>query len=520
MASRAETRGERNIRWIESYCRIPEGKFVGRPVKLSRQQKRWIKRIYDTPTRTFILSMGRKNGKTAFAAFLLLLNLAGPEARHNSQLYSAAQSREQAAILFALAAKIVRLSPDLNSFITVRDSAKQLFCEELGTLYRALSAEASTAYGLSPVFSVHDELGQVKGPRSDLYDAIETASAANDEPISVIISTQAPTDADLLSMLIDDALTEADPMNKVELYTTPLEDENNPIDPFSEEAIRMANPHYDEFMNKSEVLRQAQKAKRMPSMEASYRNLILNQRVEARKPFVSRGVWYENTGDPLEDFTGMPVYGGLDLSAVNDLTALVLITDIGDKFHVKSKFWLPEGEPGEGIVDKAKQDRVPYDIWAKQGHIDLCPGNAIEYSYVAKYLRYVFDYFDVKAIAFDRYNMKFLKPWLELEGFTEEELAKFIEFGQGYVSMAPALREFQTLLLNRRMEHGSNPVLNMCAANAVVVSDDAGNQKFTKAKATGRIDGMQALAMAVGVAQTELLGDGSLDDFLNSPVKA
>lgn len=147
------TRGQRNIAWIEAHCFIPEGKFTGKPVKLTQVQKRWIRGIYDTPTRTFILSIARKNAKTAFSAFLLLLHLCGPEFRRNSQLYSAAQSRDQAAILFSLAAKIVRMSPDLNGVVTIRDTAKQLLCPELGTVYRALSADASTAYGLSPVLA-------------------------------------------------------------------------------------------------------------------------------------------------------------------------------------------------------------------------------------------------------------------------------------------------------------------------------------------------------------------------------
>lgn len=211
MAKRKMTRGERNILWIESNCRIPDGKLVGQPVRLTKAQKGWIKQIYDTPTRTFILSMARKNAKTATSSFLLLLHLCGPEAKPNSQLYSAAQSRDQAAILFGYASKVVRMSPDLSEYVQIKDSAKTLSCPELGTTYRALSADASTAYGLSPVFSVHDELGQVRGPRSELYEAIETASAAHESPLSIIISTQAPTDADLLSLLIDDALTGADP---------------------------------------------------------------------------------------------------------------------------------------------------------------------------------------------------------------------------------------------------------------------------------------------------------------------
>jgi len=159
------TRGETNIRWIEEFCRVPEGKHVGEPVKLLPFQKDLIRSVYDDPTRRAVISFGRKNGKTSLVAFLCLLHLIGPEYKPNSQLYSAAQSRDQAAILFNLMVKIVRQHPVLNQHIAVRESAKQLYCEEMGTLYRALSAESTTAYGLSPVFVVHDELGQVKGPR-------------------------------------------------------------------------------------------------------------------------------------------------------------------------------------------------------------------------------------------------------------------------------------------------------------------------------------------------------------------
>ncbi|SCX93818.1 Phage terminase-like protein, large subunit, contains N-terminal HTH domain [Nitrosospira sp. Nl5] len=491
--AKVETRAERNIAWIEQYCHIPEGKFVGRPVKLSADQKEWIRAIYDSPTRTFILSMARKNAKTATAAFLLLLHLCGPEARQNSQLISAAQSKEQAALLFDLASKIVRFSPDLTQYVLIRDTAKQLACPEIGTLYRAMSADVATSMGKSPAFVVHDELGQVKGPKSPLYEAIETACGAQEEPLSIIISTQAPTDADLLSVLIDDAITGADPELKVRLYTAPLD-----ADAFDVETIRKANPHFDTFMNKKEVMKSAASARRMPSSEAGYRNLILNQRVEARSPFVSRQVWLDNSGKPVDDFSGMDVYGGLDLSSVSDLTALVLLARPADTWHIKPTFWLPS----EGLAEKARADRVAYDVWANQGFLETTPGRAIEYEFVAEYLRGVFDYCNVKAIAFDRYNMRFLKPWLERVGFTEEELERFIEFGQGFVSMSPAIRELESLLLASKLEHGNHPVLTMCAANATVVKDPAENRKFTKAKQTGRIDGMVALAMAVGMAMS------------------
>jgi phage terminase large subunit-like protein len=387
--------------------------------------------------------------------------------------------------LFELAAKVVRKSPELLSLIGIRDTAKQLYCGLHGTLYRALSAESTTAMGLSPVFVVHDELGQVRGPRSKLYEALETAAGAQEEPLSIIISTQAATDADLLSVLIDDAEAGGDPRVKLFMYTA-----DPAIDPFSDEAIRQANPAFDEFMNQDEVRAMAQSAKRMPASEAAYRNLVLNQRIEAVSPFVSQIVWEENGADP-SSLNGSDVYGGLDLSSVNDLTALVLIADDGS---VHPFCWMPE----EGLEEKGRVDKVQYDLWAKQGYLLTTPGRAISYDYVARFLVGIFDRCNVKAIAFDRAYMRFLRPCLERAGITEEQMAKFVEHGQGFIGMTPAIRELEQRLLEKRLKHGNHPVLRMCAANASVVVDDAGSRKFTKKKSTGRIDAMVSLAMACG----------------------
>lgn len=478
---------------------MPEGRLVGQPVRLRSWQRDELRKIYDNPhgTRRAIVSFGRKNGKTALAAFLLLLHLCGPEARPNSQLYSAAQSREQAAILFSLAAKVVRLSPTLSAFVVPVDSGKRLTCEELGTVYRALSAEASTAYGLSPVFTVHDELGQVRGPRSELYEALETATAAQDNPLSIVISTQAPNPTDLLSVLIDDAKTGADPRVTLSLYTAPED-----ADPFDAETIRLANPAFGDFQNADEVLAMAEDARRMPSREPEYRNLILNQRVEMFAPFVSRSVWAACGGPVVQSFDGLPIFGGLDLSSVDDLTAKVYIAPVDGFWHVKPTFWLP----GEGLKEKSRADRVPYDVWAGQGHLRTTPGKTVDYEFVAATLYTDCEHGDVRKIAFDRWNWRHLKPWLLKAGFSEDQLegdnAIFEQMGQGYQSMSPALRDLESDLLDGRIVHGNHPVLTMCAANAVVTSDPAGNRKLDKAKATGRIDGMVALAMARGVAGT------------------
>jgi phage terminase large subunit-like protein len=502
------TRAERNVAWIERYIRVPEGRFVGKPLKVAPYMVEDFRAIYDNPagTRRAIISRGRKNAKTVEAALIVLLHLCGPEARPNAQLNSAAQSREQAAVLFSLAAKMIRMSPDLSAVTVIRDTAKQLACPQLGTLYKALSADASTSYGLSPAVSIHDELGQVKGPRSELYEALETATAAQDEPLSVIISTQAPTDGDLLSTLIDDALTGADPKTVLRFDTAP-----DDMDPFSEEAIRAANPAFDLFMNKAEVLSMMEDARRMPSQQPGFENLILNRRVSASSPFVSRILWNSCNRAPIDDFEGLDVYAGLDLSSTQDLTAFVRIARHEGVWHVRPTFWLPD----HGLRDKAVKDRVPYDTWKAQNFLETTPGKSIEYEYVANLIFEEHRENPFKKIAFDRWNMKHLRPWLLKAGFLEEEIegdtAIFEEFGQGFQSMSPALRTLETLLLNAQIAHGGHPVLTWCAANATVKTDPSGNRKLDKMKSHGRIDGMVALAMATGVSGADMPGPVPLD---------
>lgn len=497
------SRAEKNIKWIADYCVVPEGQFTGQPLVLLPWQQDNIRRIYDNPagTRRAILSFGRKNGKSALASCLLLLHLCGPEHRRNSKLYSTALSREQAAILFDLASKMVRQSAVLYGVVVIHESRKELTCPALGTSYRALSAEATTAFGLSPVFVVHDELGQVRGPRSSLYEAMETATAAQSDPLTIVISTQAPRDADLLSVLIDDALAGHDERVVVSLYTAPKDD-----DPFDEETIRKANPAYGAFQNSAEVLAMAEDARRMPSREAEYRNYILNQRVEASAPFITQTVWASCAAEPLP-LNEVPVYGGLDLSAVNDLTSLVLIGRVDEIWQVHSTFWLP----GEGLYDKAKRDRVPYDRWHADGYLQAAPGKSVDYEFVAAYLFQAFREYDIRKLAFDRWGFRHLKPWLVRAGFSEPEIeAVFVEFGQGFQSMSPAMRDLEAELLNGRIAHGDHPILKMCAANAVVKADPAGSRKLSKAEGTGRIDGMVALLMAIGVAP---LAEPAFDAF-------
>lgn len=493
------TRGEKVCAFIEKYILVPEGDLIGKPMHLEPFQRRFILEIYNNPygTHSAYLSIARKNGKTALIAAILICHLAGPEAVLNSQIVSGAQSKEQAAVVFELARKMIEMSPILSKLVRVQPSGKRLLGLSKNVIYRALSAEGKTAHGLSPILAILDEVGQVVGPTDKFVSAITSAQGAYTNPLLIAISTQAPTDADMLSTWIDAQRNAPDPRVVCHVYEAPkYQADGKTLTALDDRAAwAAANPGLGVFRSIADVEKQCKQAIDMPANEPEFQNLILNMRVEAESPFIPRSVWEANGAHPGDEPTGK-LWGGLDLSSVADLTAFVAVDEEGGVFPT---FWLPH----EGLVEKARKEKVPYDLWERQGFLLTTPGRAIEYEHAAQFLRGIFDKYDVQNIGFDRYLMGFLTPWLVKEGFSDSELEKFIPFGQGTVSMTPALRELEVKLCNHRLKHGNHPVLNMCCANAKVVGDSSA-RKFDKKKQRGRIDGMSALANAVGVMPSEV----------------
>lgn len=493
------TRGERVIAFIERYCKAPEGEHVGKPLKLEPFQVDFIREVYDNPagTRRGILSIGRKNGKTALIAGILLAHICGPEAVLNTQIVSGAMSRDQASVVFALACKMIQLSPEMTKITRIVPSSKRILGLTRNVEFRALSADGRTAHGLSPVLAILDELGQVRGPRSDFVDAIITAQGAHKNPLQMVISTQSPNDADLLSIWIDDAKQSNDPHIVCHVYAA-----DKDCDLMDEKAWAAANPAIGKFRSLKDVEEQAAQAVRMPSAEATFRNLVLNQRVEIISPFISRGVWLVNSQEPDESaFYECPVYVGLDLSAKTDLTAMVMLAFKDGRWHVKPVVWTPE----KGLRDRAKRDRAPYDVWHQQGYLRTIPGASIDYEVVAKEIADTLADCNVQAVGFDRWRFDLLKKEFDKLGLD----LPLTPFGQGFKDMAPALDTLETLLLNEQMSHGAHPVLTMCMANSRVERDPAGNRKLNKAKATGRIDAAIALAMAAGLINATDVGEKS-----------
>lgn len=484
----ALTRAERNMAFCEKYCLVPEGKLRGKAIVMADFQEVFFRSVFDSPRRVrrAYLSIARKNSKTATIALILLCFLVGPEAVENARMNSGARSRKQAAEVFNYAAKMIRSSPQLSALARIVDSSKRILGLALNTEYEALSAEGKTAHGGSPLLAILDEVGQVAGPQDDFVDAVETSQGAYEgEALLIAISTQAPTDGAMFSKWLDVAAMGNDDSIVSHLYTA---EEDCELD--DEDAWQDANPALGLFNSKSNIEGQARDAIANPSAESRFRVLILNQRQNMVAAFTSKSSW-QACGDEPPAFEEHPVYGGLDLSTTTDLTAFVMTARAGPVLGVKPFFWMPH----DSVAIRAKEDRAPYDVWVKQGLIRTTPGKVIDYSFVAKEIAEIVLGFNLQRIAFDRWKMERLMVEFRKMGI---ELP-FEEFGQGYKSMSPALDGLEEDILRGNLAHGNNPVLAMCAANAVALPDPAGNRKLDKSRSTGRIDGLQALAMARGV---------------------
>jgi phage terminase large subunit-like protein len=272
-------------------------------------------------------------------------------------------------------------------------------------------------------------------------------------------------------------------------------------DPFKDEACwDKANPSLRFGLPGLRYLReQVAQARGMPSKESIVRRLNFCQWVESESPWISGEVWFGCKSDDFDSnlLFGRRCYGGLDLSSTQDLTALVLMFEPSEHdpyWRQAEWFWLP----GDGLHDKADQDRAPYTLWRDQGHLNALPGKAINKLSVVKQAAEIAAMYELQSLAYDRWRIEDLKMLLDQEGIS----LPLVPFGQGYKDMAPAVDEYERRLLNANIRHQANPVMTWCAANAIVVTDPAGNRKVAKEKATGRVDGIVAAIMATGSSMT------------------
>ncbi|NJL07377.1 MAG: terminase large subunit [Methylacidiphilales bacterium] len=488
------------IRFLENLTNTM-GPAAGKPFLLRDWQKAIIRQIYDPVredghrmVRQVLITMPRKNGKTELAAGLVLYHLLA-DGERNGQVYSAAADRAQAAIVFNAAASMVRADPELESMVNIIDSTKRIVHYASGSVYQALSADARTKHGFNASAIIYDELAQA--PNRQLFDVLTTSTAARAQPLTIVISTTSSDPTHVMSELVEYGKKVRDGVIKDPTFAPVIYQAPPEADPWDEAVWHACNPALGDFRSIDEMRTFAARAKRVPSLESVFRNLYLNQPVDADQRFLSSADWDAGAVPvDLEQLEGRPCFGGLDLSSTQDLTALVLVfpdDDYPPSYDVLAWFW----SAGDTLRERGERDRVPYALWRDQGYLEAPPGRAIDKGAVVRRLAEVTSRFDVQGIAFDRWRIADLKKALADDGLE----VPLVDWGQGFKDMAPAVDALETAVLTGRLRHGGHPVMRWNAANACITQDPAGSRKIDKARSVGRIDGLVALAMAIGLAE-------------------
>jgi phage terminase large subunit-like protein len=490
------------IKFIEKLT-VPSGHGMGKPFRLEPFQKLFIRAIYEPhlglrrAVRRAILSMARKNGKTALIAAIVLAHLVGPEAIVHGEIYSAANDRDQAAIVYKFARQMVELDHELMQMIELVPSTKTMVARRTGSVYRAVSAEAGTKHGYLPSVVIYDELAQAKN--RDLYDVLDTSFGARDEPLFIVISTQSNDPEHIMSKLIDDGLSEIDPAIVCHLYAA-----KEDCELADESEWHKANPALGKFRDYEDLATAIRKAIRMPAEEPKVRNLFLNQRVSPVASLISRAEWMACAGE-VQLEPGEEVYLALDLSSTVDLTALI-IGSVSDPCRIEPHFWKPRDTLTEHSSRDFGSGSHRYREWHEAGFLKLSPGKTINPESVALFVGEMTQRYKVKGLAYDRWRINDLLREFDRIGLQAHEDSekggdglRLVPWGQGFKDMGPAIDALELAVIDRKLIHPGNPCMNWNMANAIATMDPAGNRKLDKDKARFRIDGAQALTMLLGL---------------------
>jgi phage terminase large subunit-like protein len=495
-------RSKRIIAFIEQLI-VPSGEGQGKPFKLLKFQKDFIRAVYDPSQsngrrkiRRAILSMGRKNGKTALIACLVLAHLVGPLGITNGEIISAANSQAQAAQVFKYVRQIIEADPELQAMFEMTASTYAIRCRLNGSIYRAIGADAHNAHGLNPTVAIYDELAQSKS--NDFFDALDTSMGARQEPLLIVISTQNNDPTHILSKLIDDGLSTPGGSTHVSLYAA---DED--CDLADQSQWEKANPALDKFLSRKEIADSVERAIRVASFEPTLRNLYLNQRVSPYSPFIAPAKWRE-AGDPsCALIPGESIYLAADLSAKLDLTALTAVSANPENTRCAAWFW----KPNATLVEHTKRDHREYDQWHKQGLLYTSPGETVDAADVATKVIELTKTYTVLALAYDAWRIDTLLKEFDRQGFLAQQGPgpglRLEPFVQGVKSMAPAMDALESEIASGRFKHPNHPILTWNFMNAIAVSDPAGNRKLDKSKARLRIDGAVAMVMSFGMKAQE-----------------
>lgn len=501
-------------RAVDFLCSLkhPKSRLPGKAFQLDAWQEDIVRRIYgpcdefgNRIVRNVVILLPRGNRKTSLGAALSLLHTSGPEAVPNGEVIFAAADQKQAKIGFREVEGIIsaggymwRKGQASRRF----DAAEHVKLQEYrnriafpnGSFMEALSNDAGTQHGRTPVFALIDEIHAWR--KRDLWDVIRTGLVKVPGSLSVVITTAGRGNDNIAFEVIDYARRVArgeidDPATLPILFETPAD-----ADWRDEATWRAANPGLPHGYPDIRGLRMlAREAEHKPVERDAFRQLHLNVWLDySESPFVEMGVYDEGADAvDLDDLEASqePCWLAVDLSSNSDLTAVVVAWgDQESGYAVHPTFFCP----ADNLRRRADRDGVPYPTWAEEGYIIPTPGNVVDFRAVADCIRELNARFNVQENAFDPHLARVMMAELQDEGLP------VVEMRQGWVTMAPAVKELNRAIVGRKFRHGGHPVLRWHFSNIAVETDKAGNISFHKGKSKDRIDGAVATAMAVGRA--------------------
>ena len=476
------------------------GEFEGKPFILLPWQQfiigslfGWIGEDGFRRFRMAYIEAGKGTGKSPMLAGIGLYCLcADEEAR--AEVYAAAYKKDQAKVLFRDAVAMVELSPELSDHLSVAGKTEKHNIADLstGSFFRPISTEerGKGQSGPRPHCALLDEIHEHS--TSAMVEFMRAGTKGRRQALICMITNSGSDRETVCYHYHDYAVKVADGTLKDDSffgYCCALDKDDQPFE--DESCWIKANPSLGTTFQPKYLRELVTQAKGMPSKQ----NLVLRLNfcvwTDAQNAWITKEIWDQCEARlDLERYRGRTCIAGLDLSGRRDLTALALAFQNDDgTVDAFLEFWTP----GETLRERAESDLVPYDVWQREGYLHTTPGRTVDYEWVAQRFAQLAEQFDLHRVVYDRWRIEDLRMALEKEGV---DLPLF-PCGQGFKDMAPAVDGLEALIEGGKLHVDINPVLRWNVASVVMETDAAGNRKFTKRKATGRIDGVVALAMAV-----------------------
>lgn len=488
--------GDRAVDFLKR-LRHPKSRLPDEAFDLPFFWERIVRRIYgpcDSKGRRLVKTvfclLPRGARKTTMGAGLSLLHTFGYERAIGGQALAAASAEDQATIAFDEALAITKATPWLAKAARPTESTLLLEHPKSGSVFRAISSDGGAQLGKTPNFVLADEL--IAWKNRELWKALRTGLVKVAGSLLIVI-TQAGRGQENLAFKMLEYARKVDDGEIDDPGFLPILFELSADADWQDERLwHLVNPGLAEGFPDLDGLRQlAREAAERPADRDDFRQFNLNIWLDhSASPFVDMGVYDEGAAplDDDEDLAERPCWVAVDMGLTTDLTAIVACWRDGeDGFQARASFFCP----ADNLQGRADRDGVPYPLWAEQGFIIPTPGNVTDYSAVEAHIRDLCGRFNVQEIAFDPAYAQAVMAPLTADGLPTATMR------QGWITMAPAIKELERAIVGRRFRHGGNPVLRWNFDNVAIETDKAGNKAFHKGRSKDRIDGAVASAMAV-----------------------